>query len=190
MAFDPRGVARCHRCFLRAPRCLCAALTGIPTRTRVLVLRHMMERWKPSNSGRLVALALGNARLADHGTREDEPADRADLEDFLAELDAPDTWLLWPDGERAAPGCKRLVVIDGSWSQARRMVQRLPRLRALPRFAVTDKIGGGARLRRAPEEGALSTAEAVASALAALGEEDAAFALEHLRAEWVRRSVP
>ena len=186
MAVDPRGIDRCLRCFLRAPRCLCAGLPRIATRTRVLILRHMMERWKPSNSARLVALALSNARLADHGASDN----LAELDDFMSEVEAPDTWLLWPDGERAAPGCRRLVVVDGSWSQARRMVQRIPQLRALPRLSVAGSIGRGERLRRAPAEGALSTAEAVAAALAALGEDDAALELEAVRAQWVRRSIP
>ena len=56
---------RCPRC-LFVP-CLCADIPIVPTRTRVVIVRHHLERWRASNTGRLAALALPNSTVIDHG---------------------------------------------------------------------------------------------------------------------------
>jgi DTW domain-containing protein YfiP len=84
----------------------------------------------------------------------------------------------------AAPAPERIVVLDGSWSQARRMLQRIPALRALPRLALAPPAPapGAPRLRRPTVDGGVSTIEAMALALARLGEPDAAAGLDRLYA--------
>jgi DTW domain-containing protein YfiP len=68
------------------------------------------------------------------------------------------------------------VLLDGSWSQARRMFQRLVPLRALPRLSLGAQPGE--RLREGPE-GTMSTLEALAHALAIV---ESAQAAAHLLA--------
>ncbi|ETV82369.1 hypothetical protein H257_05022 [Aphanomyces astaci] len=62
-----------------------------------------------------------------------------------------------------------LVVVDGTWKEAKQIVQRDPTLRALRRVVVqstaTSLYG---TLRREPMEGCLSTLEAVAAAISVL----------------------
>ena len=47
---------RCPRCLLA--RCLCASLPRVEARTRIVLVRHLNERYRSSNTARLAALAL------------------------------------------------------------------------------------------------------------------------------------
>jgi DTW domain-containing protein len=142
-----------------------------------------MERWKPSNTARLAALALPRARLVDYGGPNDV------LDEAL--LVAPGTALLYPDGPPAVPSpVSRLVVLDGSWPQARRMTQRIPPLRALPRLVLPPPDADLPRLRDAKLAEGMSTLAAIARALALLEGEDVARPLDTLLALVVERSRP
>jgi len=96
-------------------------------------------------------------------------------------LAGPETWLLWPEGPPAPPARPpaRLVVLDGSWQQARRMRQRLGVLRCLPIFSLPAPHAR-LRMRRPTRADGMSTLEAVARALAALEGDEAARSLEAL----------
>ncbi len=160
------GPGACPRCFLAQHLCLCAAIPALDLGCRVLVVRHWYESWRATNTGRLVALSIQGAELVDHGHR-DHRLEAADLPSF-----GPGTCLLYPRQDDDAPlwtgGRPELLVVpDGSWSQARRMVRRVPGLAALPRL---DLPPGAApaparRIRKSPNAAARSTIEAVAAAI-------------------------
>jgi DTW domain-containing protein YfiP len=156
---------RCARCLVRRDLCLCAEVVPVPTATRFVVVRHMLEKFRSTNTGRIALLGLTNAALVEFGGT-DGPGD-------LASLVGPDAALLFPDGGRPPdrPPCT-VVVVDGSWSQARRMVQRLPALRSLPRLALPT-FEALPRLRAPTRPDGLSTIEAMTRAIALL-EGDAA----------------
>jgi DTW domain-containing protein len=173
---------RCARCNLPPRLCLCAEIPRVETRTRILLLQHLVEARKKSNTGSLAALALANARLLTHGA-PDEPLDTGPLSE-------PGTWLLFPDGPTAPPDVpppRQLVVLDASWSQARRMSQRLPVLRALPRLVLPPPAPGTLRLREPTHPSGMSTLEAIARAVAVLEGPEVAAPLERLDALRVRR---
>jgi DTW domain-containing protein YfiP len=154
----------------------------VETRTRILLLQHVVETWKKSNTGRVAALALANARLLTYGAPE-EALDTA----LLSE---PGTWLLFPDGPPAppeAPAPRQLVVLDASWSQARRMSQRIPVLRTLPRLVLPPPAPGTLQLREPTHPAGMSTLDAIARAVAALEGPEAAAPLERLAALRVQR---
>jgi DTW domain-containing protein YfiP len=151
-----------------------------------VIVRHHLERWRSSNSGRLAHLALPNSELVEHGGGGG-PA-------RLPALD--DAWLLFPEGEPAhAPPAAppaRLVVLDATWSQARRMYRKLHALRGLPVLRLPEAPMAAARLRESPAPGRVSTIEAIAAALRFLegaGGDAAAAQLERLFEVAVRRAA-
>jgi DTW domain-containing protein YfiP/putative methionine-R-sulfoxide reductase with GAF domain len=153
-------MSRCARCFLPEGFCLCAHVPRVTPRTRVLVIRHMMEIHKPGNTGRLAAMAIEGCTLIDHGLRGgDAPP-----------VDCATDVVLWPDGDSIDPlhAPRRIVVLDGSWPQARRMRQRIAGLAALPRVALPAPRTAIDRLRRTRAPSEMSTLEAIARALGAL----------------------
>jgi DTW domain-containing protein YfiP len=149
--------------------CLCAQVPRLDTRTEFLVIRHNKEKEKSTNTVRMAALALVRCQVLTYGA-PGQPFDASVLE-------GPDTWLLFPDTQPPdpqAPPPKRLIVLDGNWGQARRMVQRLPVLRRMPGLALPPPPPNTRRLRRPPNADGMSTLEAMAGAVALLeGEEKA-----------------
>ena len=167
------GHDRCARCLFQRRVCLCAAVPTVPTRTRVVIVRHHLERWRSSNSGRLAHFALPNSVIVDHGGTEG-PAALPDLEG---------AWLLYPEGEpthEVTTPPRQLVVLDATWSQARRMFRKLGALRGLPILRLPEAPMPDARLRESPAPGRVSTIEAIARALRLLEGDAVATPLEAL----------
>jgi DTW domain-containing protein len=177
---------RCPRCYMPTRLCLCAEVPRLDTRTEFLVIRHNKEKEKSTNTARLAALALARCQVLTYGA----PGERFDA----SVLEGPDTWLLFPDTQAPAPEApapRRLVVLDGNWGQARRMVQRLPVLRTLPGLALPPPPPNTRRLRRPPNPEGMSTLEAMAGAVALLEGEELArrlYALHELMIDRVMES--
>lgn len=142
----------------------------LATRTRVVLVQHVLEATERSNTGRHAAAALSHLELRVFGAKG-VPLQVDDL---------AGAWLLWP-GERAPPALtpppSTLVVLDGSWSQARKMWQRVAALRGLQRWSLPAPLGRRS-LREAPP-GGMSTLETLAEALEAL---EGRVVGDHLRA--------
>ena len=182
----PDGGGRCARCALKASVCACALLPSLPVRTRFVILRHAREADKSSNTARWAALLLPSCELRKWSGRPDV----ADLGD----LGQPGDWLLFPGEpppagpERSVVTPERLVVLDGTWRQVRRMLRSLPALSGLPRLSVRprpQRFG----LRASPSPQHLSTLEAIASAVALLEGEALAVALDACHRELVARAL-
>jgi DTW domain-containing protein YfiP len=142
----------------------------------VIILQHPREARLAICSAWLAKVALQNAELHQGVDLDAVPRVQALAAD-------PGAALLYP-GPGSAPAASRaaappgaLVVVDGTWHQAERMIARSRILSALPRLAVAPDGGEGyGDLRREPEEGYLSTLEAIALALSALEGDAARFA--------------
>jgi len=157
----------CPRCLRPHTHCLCPLIPSLDSRSRVLLLQHPSEVNHALNTARLAALGLNNAQLIVGEVFEDLPA--------LLNQPGYRACLLFP-GEDAQPlqmysaadEPLLLVVPDGTWRKARKLLHLNPLLAALPR--VTLKEGGVSRyrLRKAPGPGALSTVEAIVQALQTL----------------------
>jgi DTW domain-containing protein YfiP len=169
---------RCPGCGFPHEHCVCALIPRVPCRARIVVVRHIAERKKASNTGGLTALVLGCPRI-DHG----DPGPPTDLSPILG--DRPR--VLAPHGstELTEPP-SAIVVLDGTWGQARRMRARIPPLRDVPAWTLPDAPARD-RMRRPHLPDGLSTMEAVATALELLGEPEPARALRSLYDELVRR---
>jgi DTW domain-containing protein YfiP len=101
------------------------------------------------------------------------------------------TALLFPANRVTIPVPRpaRLVVPDGSWRQARRIIARFPEVQQLPRFSLPPPEATQRRMRRPPLAEGMSTIEAVARALAVLEGEHVAVELEKLYTLHVERQL-
>lgn len=176
---------RCATCFLQTPVCLCAQIVRVATRTRFLIVRHAAEAFKNSNSGRIAALALENSEILAHG----------DVSRGLDEskLRQDGTWLLFPEGEINGEQWlgkppKNLVVLDGTWPQARRMRQRIRGLRGLPTLSLPKNRVATQRLRTERLKNGMTTLEAVARAVELFEGTQQAARLDRLHDTLVERS--
>ena len=155
----------CPRCNRPESRCLCALIPSLPSRTRVLILQHPSEVNHALNTARLAALGLVNAELVVGET----------VDPALLNPPGYRACLLFP-GEDAQPLAASaagqqpmlLVVPDGTWRKARKLLHLNPALAALPRVTLDGAPPSRYRLRKAPAAGALSTIEAITQALEVL----------------------
>lgn len=157
--------ARCPRCRRPASACWCADLTPITTATRVVFLQHPRE----------ARVAIGTARIAHLGLAGSELYEGIEFAHHprVAELVASrGAVLLFPGRGAVAPDAldfppKTLVVIDGTWPEARKMIALNPALNALPRVGFAPRKPGNYRIRREPAPHCVATVEAVVEVLTA-----------------------
>ena len=161
---------RCKTCWLREQVCICGAIETVHTPFAISVIRHHKESFKTTNTARIAELALPACKVIDYGGRGT---------DFdPAPLLEPGAFLLFPSDEPTTVpplAVRRLVVLDGTWSQARAMQKKIPGLVGLPKISVAQTHHPALRLRAMPFPGGLSTLEAIAAAVGLLeGEQKAA----------------
>jgi DTW domain-containing protein len=169
---------RCRRCLLYLARCLCPKVPVVITRTEIVVLRHESERWRNSNTARIAALAMPRTRIFEYPGPAPVLPER--------------TWLLYPDASAPLPTTlpQCLIVLDGSWGQTRRMTQRIPWLRGLPRLALPTPTDPLPRLRAQRRADGMSTLEAILRAVRVLeGDAVAAPLVDLLRAACLHHSM-
>jgi DTW domain-containing protein len=146
----------------------------LPTRTRILLLQHARERRVGIGTARMAHLALPQSVLRVGVDFSADPAVRAAVAD-------PDTHVLFPGhGARPLEDLPRdraitLVVLDGTWWQARKLLRLNPALAALPRVAFHPRQPSGYLIRRQPADFCLSTIEALAEVLTGLEPEGPCF---------------
>jgi len=149
---------------------------SLPTQTRILLLQNPRERHVPIGTARLAHLCLPGSRLRVGVDFDDDDEVRAAL------AGAGDTYLLFP-GPRAIDlavakpaGPITLVVLDGTWWQARKLLRRNGVLAALPQIRFTPPAPSNYRIRREPADHCVATVEALAQVLGALEGDPARFA--------------
>jgi len=178
----PRDFAGvCSRCFLKEAWCICAELPRIDTKLEVLIIRHTTEDFLTSNTGRLAALMLPNAQILTYGGG-------TPFDDSCIGRDG--TWLLYPGKNRepVSPAPKRIIVLDATFRQAKRMYQRITALRDVPELSFEAPATVPHRLRRPPRIDGLSTIEAIAAALGRFESAHIAQSLLAVYAEFVQRA--
>ncbi|HVU51118.1 MAG TPA: tRNA-uridine aminocarboxypropyltransferase [Polyangia bacterium] len=163
--------ALCAGCARPPVVCVCAHVTPLRTRTRVLILQHPRERHVPINTARLARLSLPDAILRRAVDFETDAVVTAALSGSDG---GPPPYLLFP-GPKAIdlatarpPGPITLVVLDGTWWQAGKLLRRNPRLASLPQLRLAPAAPSRYRIRREPHDHCVATIEAIALALRAL----------------------
>jgi DTW domain-containing protein YfiP len=132
-------------------------------------VQHPDEAKHALNTARLAALGLCNSELL---VAEQLPQ----LAELLANpayhacllFPGPDAQPLSAANQPLAGSDGRpllLVVPDGTWRKARKLLYLNPLLAGLPRVALPEGLSSRYRLRKAPMAGALSTLEAIVTAL-------------------------
>jgi DTW domain-containing protein YfiP len=170
----------CERCFRPRSVCFCAELKPVATKTRVVILQHPRERDVGIGTVRLARLGLAGCQLRRDVDFSDDPVVRQ----VLASGNA---YLLFPgpdaiDVETADfPSPITLVVLDGTWTQAQKLLKANPGLALLPRLRLSPLAPSlYGQIRREPAAHCVATIEAIAHVLGYLEKDRERFA-EFLR---------
>lgn len=183
--FLARGnrIARCQRCLLPQKNCLCATLQPVEARSRFCLVMFDSEPMKPSNTGRLIADILPDTQAFGWSRTEPDPA-------LLAAVSHPDVQPLvvfpesYADADRPVVNAPPLsgkpplfIMLDGTWTEARKMFRKSPWLDKLPVMSLTLTKPSNYQLREAHAEGQHCTAEVAAELLLQAGDVAAGNAL-------------
>lgn len=166
------AASRCDRCRMHASLCVCAILPKLETRTRLVLVLHRAEDRKPTNTGKLAALALPNSAVFVRG-------------DVAVRVDPEVTWspdtrpiFLFPHEDAVplaslahVPGDDRpvtLIVPDGNWRQASKVRNRVRGMKDVPCASLPVAEPSIYRLRSEAHPFGLATLEAIARSLRVL----------------------
>jgi DTW domain-containing protein len=184
----PIAQSSCPRCFKPAALCVCATVAPFENRIALLILQHPQEQDEALGTARLTALHFRDATvriglswpsLAKALGRPAEARRWAVL--YLgsaraAEL-APDREILaldrkgapLPDQHKVLAAIDGIVLLDGTWSQAKTLWWRNPWMLKAQRIVLAPRRPSRyGKLRREPRRDGLSTLEAAALLIARL----------------------
>jgi DTW domain-containing protein len=164
-AQEPQPRALCPRCWRPVSVCYCAHIVPLQTQTRVIVLQHPRERDVGVGTVRIARLCLPNAVVRVGIDFADDPVVQAALASGQAHVIYPGPNAR--DVESVAPGTPMtLILVDGTWGQAHRLLKVNPALMQLPQLRFTPPQASAYNpIRREPEAHCTATIEALAHVL-------------------------
>lgn len=174
---------RCATCQLPTAGCICHLTPTIRTPSQFWLLMHPDEGRKPTNTARLIAATMPHTRVF-VWQRTAPPPGLLDL--LSSPRFAP--YVVFPQGDvegfthLAADGghagqVPAFVLLDGTWSQTRKMFVRSTYLRGVPCLTLQPKTPSTYALRQQVREDYLSTVEVAIALLAQLGDGEASHIL-------------
>lgn len=158
----------CWKCRRAQLACICSHLTPLVTKPQIALLQHPKEARNPIGTARMAHLQLSNSLLVE-GMEFHNERRFAEIEPLLkdaavlfpgASAQSIDTLHEWP---------QTVFVIDGTWSQARKLWKQNPWLKALPQLSINPIRPGEYQIRKEPELNYISTIEAIGYVLQASG---------------------
>ena len=172
-------IEACEKCCRPKEKCLCGKVNAIENKIKVVILQHPQERYKALSSAPLAHLLLINSALF-------TGLSWRNFKKVAGAEELPSQWgvlILKPDqsmGNRPVSVIDRrkkpvgntsflrgIVVLDGSWKQAKTLWWRNPWLLKLNRIRLNPDHPS---LRQQVKKEGLATIEAVAFALEHLGD--------------------
>jgi len=186
--FVARGsrASRCERCRVPFSHCLCPWLPTIESDCGVCLLMHDIEPLKPSNTGWLIADVVRDTFAFTW--------QRTGVDPRLLALLADPQWqplVIFPgeyaESRRVVEQVERdnakrplFILLDATWTEARKMFRKSPYLDGLPVLSLRPEALSRYRLRRSTRSDHLCTAEVAALCLDLAGDSAAANTLDAL----------
>ena len=157
--------AECYRCFKPQVTCICRTIERVANRTSITILQHPRERFHAIGTVRIARLGLAKIYVEPCAPWADASALGEQLPEGTALLyptPASQDLATLPVDERP----RHLLILDGTWFQAKKIYDAQPWLHALPhvRLSTTDASRYGS-VRREPKAGYVATVEAIVHAL-------------------------
>lgn len=157
----------CERCLFTPSTCICGAIKRLTNKVSVVILQHPSEEKIAKNTAKLLNLSLTDCKTI----KGENNTDFA----MLNSLPLDSTVLLYPNEHAtylddtnpkpALSNITHLVVIDGTWKKAYKILQLTPLLTKFKTVSFKQLPQNRYAIRKAPRADSLSTLEAVAHSL-------------------------
>lgn len=172
--------AYCYQCHRAKIACLCGRIEKQANLIKIIVLQHPEE----------TANSKGSAIIAEMGLQQyqrwagEDFKHHTQLNKLLSE-EAGKIALLYPAENsklldeqwkaREGKDISILVIIDGTWRKARKIWEINPQLHGLPTIRLPEDKKSAYRIRKAPQQGYLSTVECIVAGLRTLESQPEAY---------------
>lgn len=157
----------CERCLFTPSTCICGAIKRLTNKVSVVILQHPSEEKIAKNTAKLLNLSLTDCKII----KGENNTDFA----MLNSLPVKSTVLLYPNEhatnlddtnpKQALSNITHLIVIDGTWKKAYKILQLTPLLTKFKTVSFKQLPQNRYAIRKAPRADSLSTLEAVAHSL-------------------------
>ena len=176
---------RCEGCRLVPTHCMCALRPSVNTHAAVCLLMADIEPLKPTNTGWLIADVVADTFAFGWSRTQPDPALLALLSDpawecyvvFPGQYAAPERVVHTLAPRAPDPGGQTrrplFILLDGTWSEARKMFSRSPYLNHMPVLSLAPAGGSQYRLRRSRCSDHFCTSEVAARCLQLAGDASA-----------------
>jgi DTW domain-containing protein len=178
------GEEKCVDCLKPLSLCVCAGIEAFANRIELIIVQHPQEQDRELGTARLALRHFGRARLVIGLSwpnltkligRPAEPSRWGVLHLGSAKLETPGLAVLdrkgaaFTDPGPALAALEGVILLDGSWSQAKALWWRNPWMLKCRRIVLeTGRPSRYGRLRREPRPDSVSTLEAAAFVMARL----------------------
>ncbi|MCE0558456.1 tRNA-uridine aminocarboxypropyltransferase [Motilimonas sp. E26] len=162
------NVVRCKLCMINAHLCICAHRPSIKSQAAFMLVMYDDEVLKPSNTGRLIADVASDCHAYIWSRTEPERAMLDTINDpkyqafvvFPGEYAASERVVSQP--EVPLGKIPLFILLDASWSQARKMFKKSPWLAHLPVLSFAPDLVSRYLIRKSVQDHQLATAEVAA----------------------------
>ncbi len=149
----------CYGCLRPLRHCLCRLVRPFEAHVNFLILQHPNERKKYCSTTKIVMKAVRNARMMRGVVFNPETILRA--------VQGQEVFLLYPGKDSVdcasveLDRSKTVIVVDGTWDEAQKIIYRNPFLRRFPKLSFSSAPLSNYHIRRQPKAHCLSTLESI-----------------------------
>lgn len=168
----------CQQCQRPSTVCLCHTITAITNRWPIIILQHPDEAKHAIGTAIIAQLSLSQCQTISYVSKEDSSKTNTNVvpgqQSIVKIISQQQPLLVFPDEDGqsidkiSTEELRPLLFLDGTWRKSRRMKYETPELAALPKVTIHSSPSSRYRIRKTPNENALSTLEAIAYSLATL----------------------
>lgn len=153
------GRPTCYSCIRPTTHCICKQVEPFTAHTNFLVLQHPNEWRKYYSTAKLVRQSIHNSSILRGVIFAENELEKA--------LGSYQPYMLYPGAE--SHDCEEvelsdnnlIIVLDGTWDEAQKIVYRNSMLHSIPRISFRRPLTSTYRIRKPPKGGYLSTVESV-----------------------------
>ena len=161
----------CLKCTRITPFCICSEMPKIQTNLSLLIIRHHRETKRRSNTARIASICIPSIRIIQYPFLQKPPT-----------FDSKNDLLIYPvsnettihnsknqetyfEKTKGLQGPKRLIFLDGTWSQTRKMYRKTPKLHQLSWMSLPASKNPPPKIRKSSFSNGMSTMECIGRAI-------------------------
>ena len=161
----------CLKCTRITPFCICSEIPKIQTDLSILIIRHHRETKRRSNTARIASICIPSIHIIQYPFLQGAPSFDSKSDLLIYPVSNETTICNSIDKKRSfekaedAQKPKRLIFLDGTWSQTRKMYRKTPSLHKVSWTSLSASMKPPPKIRKSSFSNGMSTMECVGRAI-------------------------